>query len=198
MVSLNPGSVNLLAGGAPSQAYSSGGLYPPNTGIHAPASGAISANILCAIPFFARRTHAFSGMSIYQNGAGTTGNIRLGVYANTGGRPAALFQDVGAVACPASTGWRTVSATVNLVSGTWYWLAAVGDAAVVCYRVNTASSAENYRVAQEFGATSLLPPTLDLFAGFVGSHAYAALPDPFPTITDFVNNQFCPLPFMQG
>lgn len=201
MVSLNPIGASMVQPGVAASPYAAGLLYPPTLHSFTIASGAMSAGLLYALPFFCRETHTFTGISIYQSGAGTTGNFRLGVYSTTAARPTTLFQDGGAVACPGSTGWRTVSTSISLVQGTWYWLAAVADAAITVSYISEATGdiPAGSRFINEFGAIPTVAP--DVFAqahGFVGTHAYAALPTPFPTITGYTGGAVIPAVFLMG
>ena len=51
------------------------------------------------------------------------GNVKVGVYADSAGEPAALLASVGSTA--AVTGWNTITIpSVSIVLGTDYWLAA--------------------------------------------------------------------------
>jgi hypothetical protein len=174
--------------GAQPFAYASGNRYPPTIGQFNIANNAMTADRLVATPFFCRTAKSFTGASVYQHNAGVTGNIRLGVYAMTGGRPVALEQDIGAVAFPGSTGWRTVSAMVTLAAG-WHWLAAVADAALGVATIEaSAPPLPQSLLGMEFGfdvAAALTQTAFQNYMGFVGTHVYAALPNPFPTITNY-------------
>jgi len=56
-----------------------------------------------------------------------SGNIVLGIYANSGGSPAALLASSSATA--AMAGWNDLTVTgVSIVSGTQYWIGASGSA----------------------------------------------------------------------
>jgi hypothetical protein len=205
MGTLNPsaaGPTSFLAPGAAAQGYSTSGFFPPTLTNVVLEDQQIAADFLFAFPFFARGSHAFTGMSFYQSNAAVTGNIRLGLYVNTNGRPGARFQDVGAVAAPGSTGWRTAAATINLVEGTWYWMALVADAAIHGYGIDITSNAQapmmHYSSWQEFGALATGAPAGEGRVGVKGTHVYAALPDPFPTITDYVGGNFHIIPWLKG
>jgi hypothetical protein len=187
---LNQIASSFVQPGATVQPYATGVHYPPTIGRFNIANAGPTADRLVAAPFFCRESRAFAGMALYQHSAATTGNIRYGIYTNTGARPVALFQDVGAVAFPASTGWRTVSTTINLVAGTLYWLACVSDTTAIGVSTIEASDPPQGQslLGQEFGFSSALALNNAAFinnVGFGGTHAYAALPNPFPTISNY-------------
>jgi hypothetical protein len=187
---LNQIAASFVQPGAFIQSYATGVLYPPTIGRFNISNAGGTADRLVVAPFFCRESRAFTGMALYQHSAATTGNIRYGIYTSTSARPAALFQDVGAVAFPASTGWRTVSTTINLVGGTLYWIGAVADTSSIGVSTIEASDPPQGQslLGQELGFSSALALNNTAFlnnTGFGGTHAYAALPNPFPTISNY-------------
>ena len=58
---------------------------------------------------------------------GNSVNAIVGLYADSGGNPAALLATSSPKAC--ITGWNTLTITYSIASGTYYWLAINTDAA---------------------------------------------------------------------
>lgn len=147
----------------------SGRLYTSSLSAGAATTLVISSGLLYAIPYRVSKTATYVvlGIEITTN---TTGNFRLGVYNDSGGVPASLKFDGGAVAMGGASGFKSVSIS-QILTPAWYWLAFVSDATPTC-RAITASAA-----LQWTGFTSGTDTTTK--PGFTVSQAYGALPDPF-------------------
>lgn len=200
MPSLNPAG-SLVFPSLTHPGYGSGRRYGPTIRGTTHTASAIVADKLYFIPFWCMVAKSFTAISIEQTGAGTTGNVRLGLYQDSTGHPGALQQDCGTVACPASTGVRTVTTTIALTPGR-FWLAAVFDAAVnvdvAQTSTGTASGPNNvYLDFLDLGSTY----TTDLSAGMNvwprSAHAYAALPNPAPAFEAGGTN-ICPVIALTG
>jgi len=185
MVALNP-SGSFVFPGLSFPGYGSGRVYGPTIRGTTTTASAIVADKLYFVPFWVRASYSFSAVRIEQTGAGTTGNVRLGVYAvGSSGYPSALQQDCGTVACPASTGTRTVTTTIALTPGR-FWLAAVFDAAVNVnvMQTSTGTASGPINVYQDFldlGTTYVTDLGADMGRWPRSAHAYAALPNPAPS-----------------
>ncbi len=189
---INPGGSFSVAG-APFPGYGSGRYYGPTVPGLTGASRALTANKIYAMPFFIKQTQTFAGISVYQDNVSPTGNIRLGVYNDSSGAPATKNTDAGTVAFPGSTGIRTVTASIALTAGTWYWLVAVADAAlsVSGWGYIPSEGFLNYSQADR-GIIASAITILDgvtTYQGWLpirGAHVYAALPSSFPTPETYV------------
>lgn len=201
MPSLNAFGASYRTPGAPFPGYGSAQRYPCGAGWVNTKSSTMAANKCYATRFRIHTPKSFTGMAVYQNSAGTTGNIRMGVYNDNSGLPGTLKQDVGAVAFPASTGWRTVSATVSLNPG-WYWAANVADAALVTIGPDVGSGFFSGEVF-DCGLSTVIGGSPDWSSNLNGvgalraSLSYGALPDPFGTLEAYDWN-VPPLLFLVG
>lgn len=103
--------------------------------------------------------------------SGTSGNVRLGIYADSGSGPGALILDAGAVAI--ANGWIAIRGlNLSLTPGTRYWLAFIQDSSMgVSY--TDGSPASNATTAHCFVA-----------------QAYGALPGTFPSGATFLSSMY--------
>lgn len=192
--------------GAPHPGYGSAQRYPCIAGPSFTKSNTMAANKCYAIRFRIHSSKSFTGMAAYQNSAATTGNMRMGIYNDSTGLPGTLQQDVGAVAFPASTGWRTVSTTINLTPA-WYWAACVADAALVTIGpdVGSATTQSSPPLAEvlDNGISTVIGGSPDWTSNLNGIGAlraaltYGALPTPFGTLEAYDWN-VPPLLFLVG
>ena len=205
MADLNPSGAFSFAP-ATFPGYNSACYYPPSVQGASTLQRTLTANLVFAMPFFCRQSYTFSGLSVFQDGAGTTGNMRLGIYNDSTGLPGSLKQDVGAVAFPGSTGWRTVTATITLNPG-WYWAANVADAALVTIGPDLGSNVTQQSVTLgevlDSGLSTVIGGSPDWASSVIGigalraTLAYGALPDPFGTLEAYDYN-VPPLLFLAG
>lgn len=173
--------------------YGTSRYYPPTLPGITDSPGAMTANILYAVPFFCQQTFTFAGLSVQQTTNTPTGNMRMGIYNDNSGVPGTLNTDLGTVAFPASTGIRTVSASIALTAGTWYWLAAVADAALAVNAFEATTAQQFWQIIASQRDHGLVSGAVTSFgtsayqglAPVKGAHVYAALPTPFPTITGY-------------
>ena len=154
-------------------------------------SGTATANRLYCVPFVVPPSAGltYTGAKVEQTGSGTTGNMRIGIYNDSGGYPGTLNADLGVAAFPGSTGIRTVATGGTLAPGN-YWLAAVCDAALVYRRIISSASIDATWIQQNYGIYSgISSPAFSVTAGFpYATHVYAALPTPFPAIVTYDTN----------
>ncbi len=69
-------------------------------------------------------TGTLTELGLLSNDTTPTGNVRLGVYADTGSKPVARLLDAGAVAFAANGSWATISSlSLAVVLNLYYWLA---------------------------------------------------------------------------
>ena len=101
-----------------------------------------------------------------------SGNVRMGIYSNSGGQPGALVLDAGAMAL--ATGDNVITINQALPPG-FYWLGCVFDQA------STLSSCASTTQANTITMVGVAAIT-DNASQIYGAHTYGALPDPFPTV----------------
>ena len=193
--------------GAPFPGYGTVQRYPCIPTPCFTKSNTMAANKLYATRFYVKATTTFSKISVYQNSAATTGNIRLGIYNDSTSLPGTRQQDVGAVAFPGSTGWREVTASIALNGGFWYWAACVADAALVTIGPDLGSNVTQQSITiasvMDSGLSTVIGGSPDWSSnvngiGAVrGAHVYGALPTPFPTLEAYDYN-VPPMIFLQG
>lgn len=188
---LSTGGMSSTAPNAPFPGYGSAQYYFPTVACLFTSNGrSMTANRLYATPFFCRVSHTFSQMAITQSAASPTGNVLLGIYSDQNGLPGSKLLEFTPLVFSGSTGIRTVTDTISLTGGTWYWLAAVADAAlgVVGFDNATPSFLGVGAMIQDHGLPTAYTTTLDLaanvdvYAPIYGSHTYGTLPSPFPAI----------------
>lgn len=138
------------AGGMTHPGYVSGRTYGAQRG-QTSGSFTASADTLYAIPIHVAQRVTIASLCLYI-GTAATGNVRLGVYANAGGAPAAKLAELAA---PASTGTvggvqAALAANLTLAPGV-YWLAALYSAAPT----GTGIGSTDQFVSALIGGTSL-------------------------------------------
>lgn len=111
-------------------------------------------------------------IGLYFTDMDSTGNVRLGIYADTGSatQPGALLLDAGAVAfSEADTWYSKTGLSLSVTNGTYYWLAWIPSVAAYLGGEDNAGSSRSMKDA-------------------VG---YGALPTPFPTIAGNYEERIC-------
>jgi hypothetical protein len=85
--------------------------------------------------------------------AGTSGHVKVAVYADNNGEPGALLSAVNTSTALTINDWTTItlSTTVNVTSGTYYWLAFIADDSVVPQK--TSGGTERYKSQTYFSFT---------------------------------------------
>jgi len=104
--------------------------------------------------------------------ATTSGNVKVAIYADSGGQPGARLSYVNTSA-PVVPGWNdiTISST-PIVAGNYYWLAFISDGTVVC---RTLDSQAVYRAKLATFSTFSFPnPAGTGFSSFSGRRALVA------------------------
>jgi hypothetical protein len=110
---------------SPGQAFISGYRYGNQTG--ASTSAPITQSTLMAFPFVVAK---YSGQSFNEIGlevttAAASSVVRLGLYADTNGKPGTLITEYGTVDT-STTGYKTITISSTLLPGK-YWIAAVAQ-----------------------------------------------------------------------
>lgn len=163
----------LDAAGSAVTSYQAGATYSsPHTGRSTAAPRLASGG---AIPFPLTRSRLWSAMSVEVTTAAAAGGaVRLGVYGNSGGYPAALIRSPGAVPTT-STGVQTASfsSTFRLDPGL-YWLG---------FLVEGAASTLRSAIGTVSGLAGMPAiPGGDVADGFYGQGlGSGSMPDPFPS-----------------
>lgn len=129
---------------------------------------------LYAVPFYVPAQTTFVKIMVSVTSATAGSHIELGIYANSGGQPAALILDAGQIDS-SSTGDKSITISQTLDAG-WYWLA-MSPSATVTVRGATAGSNPTWF----FGQTVITGNQNQI----TGSWTYStgALPNPFPTVS---------------
>lgn len=157
----------------PLMPHRAGGVYYPPANLlqNADSSIAVTNNFLYVSPFIVPATATYTRIAVDVGTAGT-GNMRLGIYRDSGGSPDALVLDAGTVDV-SSTGVKFITISQSLAAG-FYWLAFV---------------AQNSGTNLKAGGSAVTLPMLGMSASGGGSYGalrrsftYAALPDPYGTM----------------
>ena len=79
-----------------------------------------------AFPFVASASGTAGSVVVYVDRSNAATSFKVGVYANASGKPGALLGQ-GSKSAPTRSAWNTISlSSVNVTSGTKYWLAVLG------------------------------------------------------------------------
>jgi hypothetical protein len=158
------------AGGSGLEAWYLAG-YPLTGGL---TLAAPSANVLRAYPFVAPARRATVDRLGFRVTTLAAGNGRVGLWENTADDnlyPSSLLADSGALST-ATTGAKSATVSVPLVSGQLYWLSYLSDAAATLLAMSS------------FGFSTVLGQPSDLAVqdqvGISVAFTYAALPSTFP------------------
>lgn len=125
----------------------------------------VGLNNLVAIPVFLPASAVISGVGLWVASAVTSAACRIGLYADSAGKPsgAALF-DSGSIAC-ATTGAKNANPAYTVLTTGWYWLAYVPQGAEANTGTVTAGSTSVIYIpatrgtSQPTAAPSVLPIT---------------------------------------
>ena len=83
-------------------------------------------------------------MDLYVSTGSTATKLRLGIYADSGGTPAALVAS-GGLTSPSAGAWNDVPLTsASITSGRKYWIALLGTGGTLDYRDTSGGSAPSY------------------------------------------------------
>lgn len=152
------------------------------------SNGVLVLNTLYATPFIVGDSQSFDAIGLAGLGIASS-KIRVGVYADSGGRPGALIVDGGQLDTSTS---GIVSASVALQLSGRVWLAAV-----------TQSTAGN---TQRYATTTVQNPLLGAASFYAGGQAVGysqgsisgALPDPWgTTFTEVTATNTCPIVYLR-
>lgn len=163
----------VLSGGIDNGGYRSGGyyygLFMDGNSTLAGAS-AVTANQLYVTPFLVTRTTTFDRILI-ETTTPATGNVRMGIYNNSAGRPSSLLLDAGAIAI-ATNSVLQITISQSLTPGL-YWLACLFDATpTVRVNGNTSTPLINHYLGSVSAANVT---TQAIYGGYV-AQTYGALP----------------------
>lgn len=141
------------------------------------STGSITQDRLIAHPINVPEACSIANITFMVSTAGT-GSARVGLYLDNGGVPGALIVD-GGTASVASTGTKVVSFSATPVEPGDLWVAIVlENAGTACRVIN-----EQNMVMRMGQLSSGLSGgnSNNIVTGYSASHAYAALPTPFPS-----------------
>lgn len=161
--------------------YAIGRWYPLQVG--APNTANATANRAFTNPFVVPRAATLSGIAYEVSTAWstTTGNVRVGIYNDDGGRmPTALIADYGVIT--ATAGIKVVTATTSLPPG-MYWIVAVNQG-------GTGTTTGQFRAVtgiHDFIGDASATPTSGFFNGSINCYYSdtgftGALPATFGTV----------------
>lgn len=162
--------------------------YPPNMFLEN-GGDTLVADQLVAAPIWFSHTETWTRIGIEVATSEAAKSVRLGLYANGADNlPGALIEDFGTVSL-ATTGTKEITISRSLTANTVYWLASVNDSATAQAIPMRAYFFSSYLttpvhalgMAESFGNSS---GTYIGMPQVYRSFAFAALPDPFGTVTD--------------
>ncbi len=164
--------------------YVSGNWYAIKRGTAA-TNVAQVADVLCAMPIFIAKRTTLSSLGVRVGTGAASTNVKLGIYANTGGRPGALIaQGTGAASCATSSTDAVVTFSSNPVLDVGiYWLASIFNGTP-----SIQSCSSNDQVIPSLIGSSTLSIVVagsGMVVAVTGVATYAGgFPDPFGTPTD--------------
>jgi hypothetical protein len=164
------------------------GYYYVGAPMSAGSNGTITTNRLYAIPFFVGSSTSFDRIAIISIAVANS-SVRLGIYADSNGKPGALILDAGTVA---TTSTANATITINQTLSGLVWLVAVsqGASATSCARMNI--------LLNSFvGSTD----PLNLFTGtyYYQDSISGALPDPWgATATAGITANTAPMIYLRA
>ena len=168
------GGKDLPHAGYATNRYYNGGLIRESSTFSA------AADVLYGVPFVVGTDETFTRIGIEVNATGTATNARLGLYSMAGGIPTDLVFDAGTVGV-GSTGTKEVTISQALTAGL-YILAVVLDGTCTLTAAGAGETGIVNNIlgkATNLGANQLMT---------TGTHVYAALPDPYPSVSYANNN----------
>lgn len=137
-------------------------------------TGAVTADILYAIPFIVPDTHTYDRIAVEctTQDAVEPNDARLGIYTDSGaGAPDALVLDAGEIDLT-GTGAKEITISQQLTPG-WYWLAFVTESGVGIFRCYSGAAVQPWLGSSDpDGQTSG-------YSFWSVAFTYAALPNPF-------------------
>lgn len=165
--------------------YVSGLYYAPARNLT--GGSAVAANILYAVPCFIHEAITIQALTLRTTAFVAASNAKLGIYANSGGRPGSLVvQTASPVATSANATVAGALTSNTLLQPGWYWLASLFShtPSTLCILGNDQMFSEvigSPTASETFASSSA--GTLGV-TGVHGTATYAGgLPDPFGTAT---------------
>lgn len=185
--------------GAPFMGYRSGLTYPTTSRrLNVGTGGSLIADYINYLPVYIQEDVTWTKTHVSQ-AASSAGNVRVGWYTRDTAAAfhiGTLHSDLGVIAFNTGSGLRSLTASVTLTKG-WWFFAWTCDAALQpkyeSHETNAYTS-ENM-AANEFGALDQTAVTLATYAAhrlLSASRAYAALPST-PTTPTVSGNDLIPL-----
>lgn len=146
-----------------------GNLYGSLLGSSAVGTLTVGANVLYGSPIYLPQAITLTVIGIEVT-TGAVGNVRLGLYNDSAGRPGALKFDAGAVSTATPNGFKSIVISQALTSGL-YWIAGVFDATPGVRALQTST------MLHWLGFSSGTDTTAH--GSVQSAFTYAALPTPF-------------------
>lgn len=148
-----------------------------------PGSNGLSLNVPCLHPLFPSVSGTITDIAFEVTSASTSGFMRVGLYADSGGSPGALIADWGTVST-GTTGVKTITGLSQaLVAGNLYWLCMVPQTSTCNIRVTTGFN--------PYVGSTAATPTLNAGSNF-GAYAYGAMAGALGALGAIVNNVYSP------
>lgn len=148
------------------------------------ANSTLVQNTLYAVPIWIPPGTSPTVLAVNVTAAVASTTIRMGIYADGGGKPTTLIVDGGTVSS-ASTGERTVTIAPGALNGGWYWLAVAWQGGASSPTLQLANGCANSIV----GTTNV--GSLPLPSGYAQTSISGALPTPWgATLTE---TNLCPV-----
>lgn len=154
-------------GGYATNRFQFGGLVAPTSSI------ALAVDTLYGLAFVVSETETFTRIGIRVVSTGTATLARLGIYNHVGQTPTTLVLDAGTIDVT-GTGDKEITISQRLTQGS-YILAAVANGTVSFLQ----SISEPSILTHYFGGSDSSTTAKRVIA----AHSFAALPDPYPTVT---------------
>lgn len=146
-----------------------GKLYSTQISAGGTATLVVTAGLQYAIPFIVINPVTLTLIGIEVT-AFATGNVQLGMYADSAGVPGALAFDAGNVSTGTANGFKQIAISQTLAAGL-YWLSGIFSATPTVRALTTANS------FHQLGFSSGTDTTVH--TALTVTQAYGALPNPF-------------------
>jgi hypothetical protein len=148
--------------------------------VGSPFNKSITADRLYAHPMLVPKSTSFDQIIVNINSS-AAGNVHMGIYEmGSDGLPGALVVDAGATSV-ATTGDKTATLSLTLAAG-WYWISSLFSAFPTVKAYNPPASPSSF-LGNIVGPTE----TGQFFSAVYRSFSYAALPNPFGSITGYTD-----------
>ena len=167
--------------------YVSGGYYYGGSGILTSSTLVVAANTFYAVPIDIAFSTTFVALCVGVT-TGAVGNVRMGIYRNSGAYPSTLVLD-GGTATTDAIAFKEIAISQLLAPGK-YWLAAVFDATPTC---NRKANSVNQGVSPMLSMLASAIAGTDVLDGVTVAFTYAALPATFTGSGTYVSGSSLPL-----